>query len=117
MMMRTMLMMLALAGLIACGKSAEPVPTTPAATVSAPPAAPAPAAPVVPAAPIAPAAAPAAGIVTVAAEGTRFEPAVRVDQVPAGAWYCEMGTVHYARMTEGDATCGICGMKLKHKAP
>jgi hypothetical protein len=65
----------------------------------------------------APATAPSPGVVTVAAEGTRFDPAVRAEQLPAGAWYCDMGTVHFARMTEGDGKCPICHMKLKHKTP
>ncbi len=97
--MRTVLLALALAGLMACGKTVEPAPSAPVASASPP------------------AVAPAAAIVAVAAEGTRFDPAIRPDQVPPGAWYCDMGTVHYARLVEGDGRCGICAMKLKHKAP
>lgn len=54
-------------------------------------------------------------MVEVAAEGTEFEPPVEVAQIPDGAWYCNMGTVHYARMDEGDGKCGVCGMNLTHK--
>ncbi len=50
--------------------------------------------------------------VEVAAGGTRFEPPVEVAQLPAGVWYCDMGTVHYARATEGDSRCAVCGMTL-----
>jgi hypothetical protein len=67
--------------------------------------------------PAAPAVAPSPGVVTVAADGSRFDPAIQAEQLPAGAWYCDMGTVHFARMTEGDGKCPICHMKLKHKAP
>lgn len=44
--------------------------------------------------------------------GKRFEPAVSSAQIPEGAWYCDMGTVHYARMHEGDGECPVCGMAL-----
>ncbi len=54
--------------------------------------------------------------VDVAAEGTEFDPPVEVVQIPAGAWYCDMGTVHYARMDEGDGACAICGMALVQKS-
>lgn len=54
-------------------------------------------------------------IVEVADDGTVFDPPVQVDQIPDGAWYCDMGTVHYARMTEGDGRCAECGMTLTHK--
>ncbi|GAB4222057.1 MAG: hypothetical protein Kow0062_17710 [Acidobacteriota bacterium] len=54
--------------------------------------------------------------VEVAAEGTEFDPPVPVEAIPAGAWYCEMdGKCHYARMTEGDGKCAVCGMHLKQK--
>jgi len=59
--------------------------------------------------------------VEVAAAGTKFEPAVKPTQLPEGAWYCDMGTVHYAQMDAGEK-CPVCGMKLKvrkgsHAAP
>jgi len=57
----------------------------------------------------------AGGPVQVSAEGTRFDPPVQVLQLPDGVWYCDMGTVHFARTEEGDGTCPRCGMKLKHK--
>lgn len=52
-----------------------------------------------------------------AATGSRFEPPVKIDEIPQGAWYCDMGTVHYAQTEAGDKTCKLCKMKLKHKAP
>ena len=66
--------------------------------------------------PAAPAAASAAtGPVTVAAKGQKFEPPIKPEQLPADAWYCDMGTVHWAQMEEGTKTCPLCQMKLKHK--
>jgi len=53
--------------------------------------------------------------VTVAAEGTSFKPPVQPEQLPKGAWYCDMGTVEYARMTPGDGRCPLCKMRLKQK--
>ncbi len=58
------------------------------------------------------AAAPAATQVEVAAQGSEFKPAVAKDQIPQGAWICDMGTVHYARMEPGDRKCPLCGMAL-----
>ena len=57
-------------------------------------------------------AAPAATKVEVAAQGSEFKPAVAKDQIPEGAWICDMGTVHYARMEPGDRKCPLCGMAL-----
>lgn len=54
-------------------------------------------------------------LVEVAAEGTEFDPAVEPAQIPEGAWYCDMGTVHYARGEKGDGKCAVCGMMLKQK--
>lgn len=54
--------------------------------------------------------------VEVSAEGTGFEPPVQVSQLPDGVWYCDMGTVHYARAEAGDGTCPKCAMKLVQKA-
>ena len=53
--------------------------------------------------------------VEVPAEGKKFEPPIQKVEVPAGAWFCDMGTVHYARMDKGDGKCPICGMNLKEK--
>ena len=53
--------------------------------------------------------------VEVGPEGTEFDPPVEVTQIPEGVWYCDMGTVHYARTTEGDGKCTICGMNLVQK--
>ncbi len=54
-------------------------------------------------------------VVQVAAEGTRFEPPVRVENLPADVWYCDMGTVHYAATAKGDGRCPVCGMNLTHR--
>jgi hypothetical protein len=48
-------------------------------------------------------------------DGTKFDPAIDKSKVPAGAWYCDMGDVHYAQMNEGDGECAVCGMKLTQK--
>lgn len=52
------------------------------------------------------------GPVEVSATGTNFDPPVAKDRIPEGAWFCDMGTVHYARMEEGDGRCPRCGMRL-----
>jgi glucose/arabinose dehydrogenase len=57
----------------------------------------------------------AAALVEVSASGTNFDPPVQKAQIPEGAWYCDMGTVHFARTEEGDKTCPRCKMKLHHK--
>ena len=55
----------------------------------------------------------ASAAVEVAAEGTRFDPPRTRAEMPAGAWVCDMnGSVHYARGTEGDGECPVCGMHL-----
>ena len=51
-------------------------------------------------------------MVEVAADGTEFDPPVEKEQIPEGAWICDMGTVHYAQMEEGDGTCPLCNMDL-----
>jgi hypothetical protein len=53
--------------------------------------------------------------VEVPAEGKKFDPPVQVGQLPVGAWYCDMGTVHWAQMNEGNHTCPFCKMDLKQK--
>lgn len=56
--------------------------------------------------------------VEVAAAGTKFEPAVQAEQLPAGAWYCDMGTVHWAGTDKpDDGKCPECGMELKQYDP
>lgn len=56
-------------------------------------------------------------VVQVAADGTRFDPAVPVAQLPKGAWYCDMGgTAHYATMTKAEK-CPVCGMRLETNQP
>jgi hypothetical protein len=53
-----------------------------------------------------------ADTITVTAEGAKIDPAVAKSMIPAGAYYCDMGTVHYARMDKGDGKCPECGMML-----
>lgn len=53
--------------------------------------------------------------VTVSKEGSKFEPTVAKDKIPGNAYYCDMGTVHYARMDRGDGKCPVCGMMLTQK--
>jgi hypothetical protein len=60
---------------------------------------------------------PASGKAEVTKEGSKFDPPIAKDQVPEGAYYCDMGTVHYARMEEGDGKCPLCGMALVHEQP
>ena len=50
------------------------------------------------------------------AEGVRFEPPVEVDRVPNEAWYCNMGTTHFAALEQGDGSCPVCGMFLVQKS-
>jgi hypothetical protein len=54
-------------------------------------------------------------MVDVPTEGKQFDPPIKPEHLPAHTWYCDMGTVHYARISEGDGTCPICMMKLKQK--
>jgi len=51
-------------------------------------------------------------VVKVLPAGSDFEPPVQIDQIPTGAWYCDMGTVHYARLMKGDGVCPRCNMSL-----
>ena len=51
--------------------------------------------------------------VEVAEDGTRFDPPEAKQNMPDGAWICDMGTVHFASMAAGDGKCPICGMSLK----
>ena len=53
--------------------------------------------------------------VEVPAEGRTFDPPVAIAQIPPGAWYCDMGTAHYARQNQGDGVCPVCSMALKKK--
>lgn len=55
--------------------------------------------------------------IEVTAEGGKIDPPVSKDKIPAGAYYCDMGTVHYARMDKGDGKCPECGMMLKQMTP
>ncbi len=53
--------------------------------------------------------------VSLTAEGQELNPPVQPEAIPEEGWYCDMGTVHYARSAEGDGTCPLCKMKLKQK--
>lgn len=54
--------------------------------------------------------------VEVADDGNEFDPMVSADQIPEGAWHCDMnGEVHYAAMEKGDGECPVCGMDLVQK--
>ncbi len=55
-------------------------------------------------------------LVEVTKEGNKLDPAVNPEQVPAGAWYCNMGgKVHYAAMDKGDGHCPVCHMMLSQR--
>lgn len=56
---------------------------------------------------------PAAAVSALPAEGKRYDPAIDPSDVSAGAWMCDMGTVHYAAPHAGE--CPVCGMKLTEK--
>jgi hypothetical protein len=57
-----------------------------------------------------------AEIVDVPKDGTKYDPSVKADQMPEGAWHCNMNSkVHYAAMNKGDGECPVCGMDLKEK--
>lgn len=50
------------------------------------------------------------------ATGTKHDPPITPDKVPAGHWYCDMGgSVHYSQAEEGDGKCAVCSMQLLHK--
>jgi hypothetical protein len=54
--------------------------------------------------------------VSVAKDGTRFDPPVSSDSIPDGAWMCDMnGKVHYAALDKKDGKCPRCSMVLVHK--
>lgn len=52
---------------------------------------------------------------TFTSEGRKLEPPVKPEELASGTYYCDMGTVHYARSEKGDNTCPICKMKLTLK--
>jgi hypothetical protein len=53
--------------------------------------------------------------VKVPAKGKKYDPPIKPEQLPEGVWYCDMGTVHYARGEKGDGKCPLCMMRLKQK--
>lgn len=51
------------------------------------------------------------------AAGAKLDPPVKPEQLPDGAWYCDMGTVHWAATEKPeDGKCPVCGMALKQYA-
>ena len=54
-------------------------------------------------------------LVVVSKDGSKFDPPVDSTKIPEGAWMCDMGTVHYAALEQGDGKCPECGMALKEK--
>ncbi len=57
------------------------------------------------------------GLVEVPVGGVPFEPAIQKSQLPEGVYYCDMGTVHYARGEQGDNKCPLCNMMLTYNGP
>jgi hypothetical protein len=55
------------------------------------------------------------GPVEVGARGSWFDPPVAVGRLPAGVWYCDRGTAHFASQTQGKGACPRCGGPLKQK--
>ena len=55
-------------------------------------------------------------MVEVSKKGTKFDPSVKVEQIPSGTWMCDMGgNVEYAAMEKGDGKCPVCHMNLKQQ--
>lgn len=55
-------------------------------------------------------------VVSVATDGSRFDPGVPVARIPDDVWMCEMdGKSHYASKSKGDGKCPVCSMTLVHK--
>lgn len=95
-------------GLMACDNKATDAPESPEATAPEAEGA-------AEAAPEAPA---ELAKVEVSAEGTEFKPAIQKAQLPDNVYYCDMGTVHYARGEKGDNKCPLCNMFLTpHNVP
>jgi hypothetical protein len=53
------------------------------------------------------------GTVEVPKEGKTFEPAVSIERLPEGAWYCDMGKAPWAAMEQPKDGCPIEGAPLK----
>ncbi len=53
------------------------------------------------------------GPMTLSDQGVRFDPPVAENRIPDGAFYCDMGTVHFAALQRNDGRCPVCGMELK----
>ena len=100
--MRTQLA-LCLALLIAACDGGSSTPSTP--STSTPPAKPA----------LETVAPPASGPVALTAAGVKIDPPAALDQLPDGAWYCDMGTAHFGATEKNDGKCPLCGMDLQHK--
>ncbi len=54
------------------------------------------------------------GLVTLSEAGLRFDPPLPKSRVPEGAYYCDMGTVHFAALARGTGQCPLCRMQLQH---
>ena len=61
--------------------------------------------------------APGGDLIAVTAAGAKLEPPVTASRIPEGAWFCDMGKVHYARSEKGDGICPLCKMQLTQKGP
>jgi len=53
--------------------------------------------------------------VEVSEEGKKYEPPIQISQLPDNVWFCDMGTVHYARKNQDDGRCPVCGMTLSER--
>lgn len=60
---------------------------------------------------------PLSGPVSLTASGVQLDPPAEKDQIPDGAWFCDMGTVHFASTEKNDGICPLCSMELVHQAP
>lgn len=59
---------------------------------------------------------PLTGPVSLTAAGVQLDPPADKDQIPEGAWFCDMGTVHFASTDINDGKCPLCSMDLVHQA-
>ena len=89
---------------LGCDKPAEQPPTEPPPSAEAPAETP----------PVVEAPAEVGAKVELAAAGQKFDPAIQPEQLPDAAWYCDMGTVHWAASDKpADGKCPECAMVLK----
>jgi len=50
--------------------------------------------------------------VSLTSDGKVFAPPIKRSALPDDAWYCDMGTVHYASTEKKDGICPVCAMAL-----